>query len=260
LTYHTLKIERDDAVLIIGLNRPDKRNAFDLTMLGELATVYGDYDADDTLRAAVLYGEGKHFTAGLDLASVAPEVAKGTNLVPEGGIDPWQVHGRSLAKPLVVAVHGRCLTLGIELMLSADIAVAAATTTFNQMEVARGVVPWGGATIRFPRAAGWGNAMRWMLTAEDFDAEEARRIGIVQEITPDGTHLARATELAHTIARQAPLAVRATLANARLASRAGAEAAEHELEPTARRVLASDDARIGLEAFRTRTTASYLGR
>jgi enoyl-CoA hydratase/carnithine racemase len=181
LTYQTLRIERDDAVLIIGLNRPDKRNAFDLTMLGELAAVYGDYDADDTLRAAVLYGEGKHFTAGLDLASVAPEVVKGANLVPEGGIDPWQVHGRSLSKALIAAVHGRCLTLGIALMLSADIVVAAASTTFNQMEVVRGVVPWGGATIRFPRAAGWGNAMRWMLTAEDFDAEEARRIGIVQE-------------------------------------------------------------------------------
>jgi enoyl-CoA hydratase/carnithine racemase len=162
LTYHTLKIERDDAVLIIGLNRPDKRNAFDLTMLGELATVYGDYDAE----------------------------------------------GRPSAFP----------------------------------------------------AAGWGNAMRWMLTAEDFNAEEARRIGIVQEIVPDGAHLARATELARTIAQQAPLAVRATLANARLASRAGADAAEHELGPTARRVLASDDARIGLEAFRTRTTARYLGR
>jgi enoyl-CoA hydratase len=87
--------------------------------------------------------------------------------------------------------------------------------------------------------------MRWMLTAEDFDAEEARRIGIVQEIAPDGAHLARVTELARTIARQAPLAVRATLANARLASRAGAEAAEYELEPTIRHVLASDDARIG---------------
>jgi enoyl-CoA hydratase len=183
LTYQTLKIERGDAVLIIGLNRPDKRNAFDLTMLGELASVYGDYDADDTLLATVLYSEGKHFTAGLDLASAAPEIAEGTNLVPEDGIDPWQVHGRSLSQPLVAAVHSRCLTLGIEMMLSPDITVAAAPTTFDQMEVARGVFPWGGATIHFPRAAGWGNAMRWMLTAEDFDAEEARRIGIVQEMT-----------------------------------------------------------------------------
>ena len=260
MTFQTLKVERDGAVQLIGLNRPDKRNAFDLTMLRELAQAYASFEADEQLRAAVLYGEGKHFTAGLDLASVAPEVAKGGSLVPDDGIDPWRLQGRALTKPVIVAVQGKCLTLGIELMLAADIAVAAASATFTQMEVARGIFPFGGATLRFPRAAGWGNAMRWMLTAEEFTAEEAHRIGIVAEITPDGEHLARAIELAKAVARQAPLGVRATLANARLAQHENEQAAAADLGPTIRRLFASEDAQIGVTAFLARTTAEYVGR
>ena len=156
MTYETLQVRRDGYVQIIGLNRPDKRNAFDSTMLRELAAAYGELDADDTLRAGVLYGEGTMFTAGLDLASVAGDIQNNVSHVPEGGINPWQVDGRQLSKPLVVAVHGKVLTLGIELMLAADIAVAAESATFAQLEIARGIYPFGGATIRFPRAAGWG--------------------------------------------------------------------------------------------------------
>src|SRR6476620_3891407 len=150
MTYETLQVRRDGYVQIIGLNRPDKRNAFDSTMLRELAAAYGELDADDTLRAGVLYGEGTMFTAGLDLASVASDIQSNVSHVPEGGINPWQVDGRQLSKPLVVAVHGKVLTLGIELMLAADIAVAAESATFAQLEVARGIYPFGGATIRFP--------------------------------------------------------------------------------------------------------------
>ena len=260
LKYQTLSLRRENHVLIIGLNRPEKRNAFDLTMLEELAAVFGLLDTDDSLRAGVLYGEGKGFTSGLDLAQVAPELRKGSSLVPEGGIDPWQVQGRRLSKPLVAAVHGKCLTLGIELMLAADIAVAAESATFAQLEIARGIYPFGGATLRFPEAAGWGNAMRWMLTAEEFDAAEALRIGIVQEVVDDGEHVRRAVEIAQLIAGQAPLGVQATLHNARLAARQGEAAAEAELVPTVLRLFATEDARLGIEAFLNRTTAQYVGR
>ena len=217
----------------------------------ELAAAYGELDADDTLRAGDLYGEGTMFTAGLDLASVAGDIQSGVSHVPEGGINPWQVDGRQLSKPLVVAVHGKVLTLGIELMLAAD---------FAQLEIARGIYPFGGATIRFPRAAGWGNAMRWILTADTFDATEAHRIGIVQEIVPDGEHLDRAVEIAQTIARQAPLGVQATLQSARQAIRAGDAAAEAQLVPTVQKLFTTEDAAIGVQAFLTRTTADFVGR
>lgn len=256
-----ITIERDGHVLLIGLNRPDKRNAADYRLLQELALAYGELERDPELRAGFVFANGDHFTGGLDLADVGPRIGPlGLELAPEGGINPWQVSGRQLSKPVVIAVQGTCLTLGIELILASDIAVAAESTRFGQIEVARGILPFGGATIRFPRAVGWGNAMRWILTGDLFDSTEAHRIGLVQEVVPDGSQYDRGLELAKRIAAQAPLAVQAALANARLAVRDGDSAAEAELQPELVRLASSEDARIGMEAFITRTPATFVGR
>jgi enoyl-CoA hydratase len=253
--------ERRGHVLLIGLNRPDKRNAADFALLQELSLAYGELHRDPDVRVGLVYALGDHFTAGLDLADIGPRLgADGLDIVPAGGVDPWQLGGVALSKPVVVAVQGTCLTLGIELMLAADIAVAAESTSFGQIEVARGILPFGGATIRFPRAAGWGNAMRWLLTADRFDATEALRIGLVQEVVPDGTQFDRALELAERIAAQAPLAVQATLANARAAVRDGEAAAAAALQPALARLAASEDAGIGMRAFLSREPAAFLGR
>ncbi|MBC7724005.1 MAG: crotonase/enoyl-CoA hydratase family protein, partial [Burkholderiaceae bacterium] len=194
-------VERDGHVLLIGLNRPEKRNAADYRMLTELALAYGELDRDPELRAGLVFAHGDHFTAGLDLADVAPRIGPdGIDLVPDGGLNPWQVDGTALTKPVVMTVQGTCLTLGIELILASDITVAAESTTFGQIEVSRGILPFGGATIRLPRAVGWGNAMRWTLTGDGFGAAEALRIGLVQEVVADGQQYTRGLELAHRIA------------------------------------------------------------
>jgi enoyl-CoA hydratase len=256
-----ITLERDGHVLLIGLNRPDKRNAADFELLQQLALAYGEFERDPELRAALVFAHGDHFTAGLDLADVGPRItADGLDIVPEGGINPWQVSGQQLSKPVVIAVQGTCLTLGIELVLASDIAVAAASTSFGQIEVARGILPFGGATIRLPRAVGWGNAMRWILTGDRFDAAEALRIGLVQEVVPDGEQYERGLELARRIAAQAPLAVQGALANARLAVREGDEAAELSLQPALVKLVNSEDAAIGMKAFLTRTAARFVGR
>src|ERR1700712_2684401 len=106
--------ERRGHVLLIGLNRPDKRNAADLELLSQLARAYGELERDPELRVGLVYAVGEHFTAGLDLADLGPRIgADGLTFTEEGGIDPWQVSGVQLTKPVVVAVHGTCLTLGI---------------------------------------------------------------------------------------------------------------------------------------------------
>lgn len=203
-------VRREGAVLLIGLNRADKRNAADHRMLAELAAAYGQLHTDPDLRCGLLYAEGDHFTAGLDLADLGPRIAGGSlDFVPPGGIDPWQVGGERLAKPMVMAVQGTCLTLGIELILASDVTVAADSSVFGQIEVTRGILPFGGATIRMPRAVGWGNAMRWILTGDRFDAAEAHRIGLVQEVVPHGSQFERGLVIAQRIAAQAPLAVQA---------------------------------------------------
>jgi enoyl-CoA hydratase/carnithine racemase len=261
MTDARVTVDRDGHVLLIGWNRPDKRNAADMQLLRELSLAYGEFERDPDLLCALVYAHGEHFTGGLDLGDVAPHIdADGLDIVAEGGINPWQLEGQTISKPVVMAVQGICLTLGIELMLASDIVVAADSTTFAQIEVARGILPFGGATLRFPRAVGWGNAMRWILTGDTFDAAEALRIGLVQEVVPHGEQFDRALVLAHRVAAQAPLAVQASLANARLAVSDGDAAAAARLQPELVRLLQTDDAAIGMTAFRTRTEAEFTGR
>jgi enoyl-CoA hydratase len=260
-TLDTVSLDRDGHVLIIGLNRPEKRNAFNLAMLADLSRAYALLESDESLRVGVLLAHGEHFTAGLDLVDVGPSIGNGVVPFPEDGRDPWRLDSE-WTKPVVAAAQGRCLTLGIELLLAADIRIAAATARFAQMEVLRGIYPFGGATIRLPRQAGWGNAMRWLLTGDEFDAEEAHRIGLVQEVAPD-TDAAqqRAVEIAHTIAdKAAPLGVKATLASAHLARTQGDEAAVENLRPEVRRLFATTDAAEGVQSFIERREARFRGR
>lgn len=175
--------ERRGHLLLLGLDRVAKRNAFDLPMLDDLVAALGEYEADDQLRCALLFAHGEHFTAGLDLTNVGETFRQGWKL-PEGAVDPWGTFGgRRPSKPLVVAVQGYCYTIGIELMLAADINLCASNARFAQLEVQRGILPFGGATLRMHQVAGWGNAMRWLLTGDEFDAHEAYRLGLVQEVT-----------------------------------------------------------------------------
>jgi enoyl-CoA hydratase/carnithine racemase len=252
--------ETREHVLLLGLGRPDKRNAFDLAMLRQLAEAFTRYEDDPELRCAVLFGHGQDFTAGLDLAEVGPAVARGEPLFPADAVDPLGLHGRVRSKPLVIALQGWCLTIGIELALAADIRVAARSTRFGQIEIKRGIFPFGGATLRMPQQLGWANAMRYLLTGDTFGADEALRIGLVQEVCDPDHLLERAMTIATTIARQAPLGVQATLRSARLAQTEGEAAALAPMMDEVRTIMASDDAREGLRSFVERREARFTGR
>ncbi len=149
-------LERNDHILFIGLNRVEKRNAADLAMLEQLALAYGELDRDPNLRVGVVFAHGDHFTAGLDLVDVGPALAKTGGLpIPEGGVDPWAMSTPPVRKPVVMAIQGTCYTLGVELALASDIVIASKDAQFAQLEVARGILPFGGGTTRMPRVAGW---------------------------------------------------------------------------------------------------------
>ena len=254
-------VDRDGHLLLIGVNRPEKRNAFDLALLAQLAAAYQLLGDDRQLRVGVLYAHGEHFSAGLDLAEVGPAVAeRGPAALGGGGrYDPFGVWGEQVPKPVVMAVQGIAFTLSIELALACDVVVAADDVRFRQLEVARGILPFGGATFRAPARLGWGDAMRWLLTAEELGAEEARRIGLVQEVVPAGRQLDRAVELARVVAAQAPLGVQGTLANARVARAAAERAAVEHLRGLLPAVLTSDDAAEGVRSFLERRGARFSG-
>lgn len=257
-----ISVEKRGHILLIGLNRPAKRNAFDIEMLDQLALAYAELENDSDIRCGVLFAEGEMFTAGLDLANVAPKVVEqGILKYPDGSIDPLGLHGERLkTKPMVAAVQGKCLTLGIELLLASDVRIASENATFAQIEIKRGIFPFGGATLRFPEVAGWGNAMRWLLTGDEFDAKEALRIGLVQEITEHGTQIEKAIEIAETISRQAPLGVSATIESAKKMQSEGFDQAKDYLTPQILKLFASEDAKEGVQSFLERRDGNFSGK
>jgi enoyl-CoA hydratase len=250
----------EGAVMTIGIDRPAKLNGFTPEMLQGLGEAYAALEREDAARVGLLYAEGRHFTAGLDLPKMAPRMREGLLWSGPGLIDPLNNQPPFRTKPLVVAVQGICFTIGIELMLAADIVIAARDCRFSQLEVKRGLMATGGATIRMVERAGWGNAMRYLLTGDEFDAETAWRLGFVQEVVEPGRERGVARELAERIAAQAPLSVRATIENARTAMREGEAAAVAAFAPTQKRLLESEDAAEGLRSFVEKRPARFTGR
>ncbi len=262
MKFDNLTIEVRDHVLFMGLNRPAKRNAFDLDLYQSLSLAYAELERNQDLRCGVLFAHGNHFTGGIDLPQWAPRFAEGKFINPaEGGMDPLALdENKTVSKPIVMAVQGWCLTIGLELLLATDIRVAADNTRFAQIEPKRGIYAIGGATVRLPQEIGWGNAMRYLLTGDELSATEALRLGLVQEVVPFGTQLSRATDIAVTIAAQAPLAVQATLRSARIARSQGAPAAIARLAPDMAALLQSEDAKEGIRSFIERRDGKYVGR
>lgn len=259
----TIDCEVSGAVLLIRINRPAKLNGFTPVMMRGLSSAYTRLEQDDALRVGVLCAQGPHFTAGLDLPTIAPLMQRGERLFAQGDVDPFELglagHPRR-SKPMVVAVKGITYTLGIELMLAADVVVAAQDCRFSQLEVKRGIMATGGATLRMAQRAGAGNALLHLLTGDEFDAEEALRLHFVQRVVPTGQELDEALQIAQRIASQAPLAVRATIRSVRQSLELGPVAAAAEFVAVQRELAATHDAAEGVASFKEKRAPVFSGK
>ena len=201
------RVERDGAVGIVTLDRPDKRNALDLAMRRAIADAVTALQADPDVRAIVITGSPTVFAAGADLNLL---VDKGAQEVAELDLGQYWAPVAQSAKPVIAAVSGFALGAGCELAMMCDFIVADASARFGQPELAEGIMPGAGGTQRLLRAVGRPVASLMLLTGEMLTGERAHQLGLVAELCADGEALARAVALARKAARMPPKAVAAT--------------------------------------------------
>lgn len=260
-TNEKLIIDSRDHIMTITFNRPDMYNPLDPESYFLLAKALYQLQHDSELRVGIIQANGKHFTSGLELDKWAPIFAQGQYPeLPAGHLDPYGSQGEVLTKPVIMAVQGICYTSGLELLLNTDIRIATPTTRFAQLEVQRGLYPCGGGTVRLPREIGWSNAQRYILTGDEFSAEQALAWGMVQELVELDELHARARELAAKVAKAAPLGVQAALRSAKTCRVHGQEAALSTLFSDLPGVMSSADAKEGVMSFLERRDAKFSGK
>ena len=254
----------DDHILVMTVDRVAKKNAFTPKITAELSDALTRLDEDPDLFVGVLMFAGPNSTAGLEMPlfftdEARAEAARRTQAQTSEPVDPFGL-GRRLTKPLITALQGITFTIGIEIALAGDIVVAASDARLCQLEPKRGLAPLGGATIRYVQRAGWGNAMYHLLRADEFSADEAHRIGLVQEVVEPGRQGERALELARELLGCAPLALVHTITNARLALEQDEPAAIAAISAMSSAVMATADFQEGIASFVERRPARFTGR
>lgn len=240
-------IERPaEGVMLVRLNRPERRNALATSLLQEIAAALETAEADDNLRAVVITGNEKVFAAGADLNELAQSGADDPVETPR--FKAWAAI-RAFPKPIIAAVEGWCLGAGAELMMCADIVVAGTGAKIGQPETNLGIIPGAGGTAILPRLVGRALAMKMVLTGEPISAEEAMRAGLVSQLAATGQAIVEALALAEKLATRAPLALRAAKASIR-----DAETLDEGAHIVAERkrfiaLLGSEDKAEGIVAF-----------
>lgn len=250
--------EKRDRVLVVTINRPEKRNAINEAVREGLRQAWRTLKADRELRVGVLTGAGdKAFSAGRDLYEFG-ENLESLAWLDNTGIDDLETD-ENLRKPVIAAIEGYCIGIGLTLAIACDMRIAAENAVFRYPEVTWGVPTIIGA-IRLPRVIPQGLALEMLLTGEPVDAREAHRIGLVNRVVPNGTALAAALVMAEKVARNAPLAVQATREVALRGATLSLRDAWRLGEGLRGAVKSSAHAREGMAAFReNRREANFEG-
>ena len=247
----TVEYEKRGHIAYVTLNRPDKLNAMNADMHRELGEVWNDFQQDDAMRAAILSGKGRCFSAGADLSGGAPDNYRYTGDFPDIS------RTRRVFKPIVAALHSHVVGYGMWIAMDADIRVATADTSFWLPEP-----QWGIATIPagwFAKMVPWAIASELLLLADRVDAERAREVGIVNKVVEDDQLMAEAERIANRLASLSPVAVQGMKEMMVRASNLDYTAIDQITEVAQNRVMNSNDRKEGAAAFADRREVDWPG-
>lgn len=205
--YQTLLTDLTDGILTITINRESKLNALNRTVLSELDQAFGQYAAESAVKGIIITGAGqKAFVAGADIAEFADYNAEQGQMLAQKGHDIFN-RIEQCPKPVIAAVNGFALGGGCELAMACHLRVASSNAKFGQPEVNLGIIPGYGGTQRLPQLVGKGRAFELLMTADTIGAQEAHRIGLVNQVVEPENLLVRCAEIIQKIASKAPLAI-----------------------------------------------------
>jgi enoyl-CoA hydratase len=258
-----LTFERVGPVAVVTMNRPEAKNALSGPMLVGMADAWVEIDSNDEIRCAILTGAEGSFCTGMDLKSMS---GPGNESVKQRMAEDPDLHWKallrhySLKKPLIAAVEGWAVAGGTEILQATDIRVAGEGAKFGIFEARRGLFPLGGSTVRLRRQIPFTVAMDLLLTAREVSAQEAKEIGLIGRVVPDGTALQAALEIAEVIAANGPLAVEAIKASVKATEGIPQEdALKIELE-LGWPIFATEDAKEGQKAFAEKRPPNFQRR
>jgi enoyl-CoA hydratase len=262
-----LLVERDGHVLVLTMNRPERKNALSPSMMEGMAAAWDEVNANPDIRVAILTGAGGCFCAGADLQAMTElhpgdAFASGHEVATDlqrGVLKPL-LKGFLLDKPLIAAVEGPAVAGGTEILQGTDIRIAGESARFGVSEVRWGLYPLGGSVVRLRRQIPYAIAADILLTGRHVRAPEAKEIGLISEVVPDGTALERAREVAAAVAANGPVAVQAVLRALRATECLPESEAMRIDSEIGMPVFMSDDAKEGPMAFMEKRTPRFTGR
>lgn len=241
----------DEGIATLTIDRPDKLNALTLAMYDELGAAFDRANADDAVRVILLRGAGERaFCVGADLTESIPALAEGRFEIAEW--DHAHVKQPGFFKPIVAAIHGLCLGGGFEIMLAADLRVAAEDAVFALPEATLGFVPAGGTLVRLARQTAQAHAMELMLTGSRFSAARLAEMGLLNRVVPREAVLSTALDYARAIARNGSVAVQVIKEAVLTLGHLPYDEAFRRESTLGQRAFTCDEAREGLRRFTQR--------
>ncbi len=260
-------VEREGAVLVVTLNRPEKKNAVNCEVMCRLYDAWVELDRDEQLRVAILTGRGDTFCAGMDLGEII-KLRSGVSdneWIERVRKEPQVIYGAWLktyrpTKPVILAAEGFARAGGTEILQGTDIRVAGEGAKFGVTEVQRGLFPMAGSTVRLRRQIPYAIAAEMLLAGEDLPARRALELGLVNHVVPDGQALEKARAIAQRIAENGPLAVKGILAVLRATETLSEEKAFEVEQRQGMHVMMSADAAEGPRAFLEKRKPVFQGR